>query len=137
LGADASRILDATAIYVVKLEVHEPADLGHLQAAWAAAKWLCELGAGFVLDAHAIRWWSTQQVAKLDASRDFDVRNEISIVFETDATPGFGHVMHTRGLAKFGRPDLLLLGAELAEAEACRALLKRIGRINTPPAGST
>jgi hypothetical protein len=126
LGADVSGILDATAIYVVKLEVHEPADLGHLQAAWAAAKWLCELGAGFVLDEHAIRWWSSQQVAELDASRDFDIRNEISIVFETDARPGFGHVTHTRGLAKFGRPDLLLFGAELAEAEACGALLNAL-----------
>jgi hypothetical protein len=112
-----------TALYSVRLEFPEPPDLAYLQGCWAFMAWLCECGARFVLDEHAIRWHTREQVLQLDPMRAFDIKNEISVVFETDLTPGFGHVMHTRGLAKFGRPDLVLRGAEQVDAHVGGILL--------------
>ena len=104
---DAARLDAARYCHSVAARVADPPDHGHIQAAWAAARWLVARGSFAVLDTHAGRWHGGDQVAGLDAERPFDVGTEVTIVFETDRTPGFGHVMHTRGMAKFARPDLM------------------------------
>ncbi|MGC4064830.1 MAG: hypothetical protein QM784_09330 [Polyangiaceae bacterium] len=115
--------MDFAVAYSVQLETLEPQDLGYLQACWGFVMWLCDAGAEVVLDKHAIRWHDGERVGLLDIRRDFDIRREISIVFETEETPGFGHVMHTRGLAKFGRSDLILKGAAASDAHVGGVLL--------------
>ena len=47
------------------------------------------------------------RVAALPADRPFALGHEIGIVAETDPTPGFGHAVHTRGMYRFARPDLI------------------------------
>lgn len=85
-----------------------PADLGYLQAAWAVARGLGARGASTVLDVHAHRFWRAAEVAA--AAAELDVRREVRIVFETDSTRRDGaHALHTRGLTKFGAPDLVAL----------------------------
>lgn len=119
---------DWTTAYSLRLQVSEPPNLAYLQGCWGFMAWICASGAKVVLDEHAVRWYGGEQVAQLDPLRPFDIGNEISVVFETDVTPGFGHVIHTRGLAKFGRPDLLLKGAERADAQAGGVLLKGLAQ---------
>jgi hypothetical protein len=51
----------------------------------------------------------------------------VSIVFETEQTAGFGHLMHTRGMAKFARPDLLASASNVDEAALLQPVLNRIG----------
>jgi len=114
---------DLAVAYSVQLEIPEPPNLAYLQGCWGFMMWLCEIGAKVILDEHAIRWHAGEQIIQLDPLREFDIKNEISVVFETEDTPGFGHVMHTRGLVKFGRPDLVLKGVEPADAEAGGVLL--------------
>jgi hypothetical protein len=104
---DAGRLDTAGYCHAVRADVPDPPDLGHLQAAWAATRWLVERGCFAVLDAHAGRWRDGPALSALAPDRPFDLGDEITIVFETDETPGFGHAMHTRGMAKFARPDLM------------------------------
>jgi hypothetical protein len=123
LGDKVGRLTDMDVVYSVRLELEEPTDLGYLQSCWGAASWLCECGAEFVHDAAAIRWHNSERIAGLDPLRDLAMEHEIAVVLETDARPGFGYVTHTRGLVKFGRPDIVLLGAEPEDARASAALL--------------
>lgn len=103
------RLLDAaTCCYSIQVRVQDPADLTHLQLAWAVATAACRSGATAVLDVFAHDWSSAEAIAGLDPRRPFTVLREISVVAEADPSPGFGHAVHTRGMAKFGRPDLVM-----------------------------
>lgn len=124
-GADLSRMRAVCSLRFVALE---PADLAYLQGSWAVARWLCDCGAEVVHDAHAIRWHSGADLLALGAARDFDIEHEVKLIFEADETSGFGHVTHTRGLAKFGRPDIVLAGVQPRDARVCGVLLNALAR---------
>jgi hypothetical protein len=104
---DGGRLQSARYCHSVTTRVTDPPDHGHVQVAWAAARWLVERGCFAVLDAHAGRWHDGARVAALAPDRPFDLGAEVTMVFETDRTPGFGHAIHTRGMAKFARPDVM------------------------------
>jgi hypothetical protein len=139
LRAIAERHLDAAALarldaadgcVTVRATVLDPFDLGYLQAAWGLARWLCARGAGVVLDARATRFFSADAVAAVAADAPFDVRREISLIAETEPTPGLGgHVVHTRGLLKLARPDLVTIVARGAVDAAAAALWRLAARL--------
>ena len=114
------------------------------------AAWLCELGATLVHNANAIAWKSADNLADLAPHRELDLGFEIACVFESDPTPGFGHLVHTRGLLNFGHPDFVLFGAHPRDARPLGLILnmlaeeaalgrrffpgERIGPLELPPA---
>jgi hypothetical protein len=104
---DGGRLGSARFCHSATARVTDPPDHGHIQAAWAAARSFVERGCFAVLDAHAGRWHDGARVAALAPDRPFDLGAEVTMVFETDRTPDFGHPIHTRGMAKFARPDLM------------------------------
>jgi hypothetical protein len=104
---DAGRLDEARYCHSIMVDVPDPQDLGHLQAAWAVARWLVARGSFAVLDAHAHRWWDGTVLAGWSPQRPFTLDNEITFVAESEPAGGFGHAMHIRGLAKFARPDLI------------------------------
>ena len=104
---DPARLDAAACCYSVTVTVQDPPNLAHLQLAWAVASRIAEAGAFAVLDVHAATWWPGAVVAALAPARGFTVRDEISLIAETESAPGFGHPVHTRGLLKVGRPDLV------------------------------
>jgi hypothetical protein len=125
-AAGLARLDAADACVTVRATVLDPFDLGYLQAAWGIARWLCARGAGVVLDARATRFWSGARVAEVAADAAFDVRREISLIAETDATAGLGgHVVHTRGLLKLARPDLVTVVAR-EDVDAAADVLWRL-----------
>jgi hypothetical protein len=105
---DLRPIDEATCCYSIQVRVPDPADLTHLQLAWAVAARVSRAGAVAVFDAFAHDWSLPEQVAALDPHRPFDILREISVIAESEPTPGFGHPVHTRGMIKFGRPDLIM-----------------------------
>lgn len=88
------------------LEVPDRGDLAPLQTLWGVARWLCERGASVVLDVHAFRFRTRAEVEALTLTGS-DVERDVKIVFETGATQGDLHLLHTRGMCKFARPELL------------------------------
>lgn len=95
--------------YVITSELADPDDLGHIQAAWAIAKCVCEQpGAAAVVDVHAVRAHLPSDIAELAPDRGFDLMHEISLLFDTVADGSVA--AWTTGMRKFGRPDVLLLG---------------------------
>ncbi|GIE74952.1 hypothetical protein Aph02nite_09020 [Actinoplanes philippinensis] len=69
-----------------------------------------------------IRWSLGRAVGVLDPYRPFTVLREISVVAESEPATGFGHAVHTRGMIKFGRPDLIMGVPEAGIGEAAQIL---------------
>jgi hypothetical protein len=102
------RVLDAVSCgYSIRVEAVDPADLTHLQLAWSVAARLAEATNCAVLDVFAATWHAGDAVAGLSPYRPFAVTREMSVIYETEPVKGFGHPVHTRGMVKFGRPDLI------------------------------
>jgi len=123
LGPEAAAAaLAAEHAYVIEAQLDDPDDLGHVQAAWALAKCVCEGGAAVVIDVYAARAHLGSEVAALPPDRDFDVMHEVTLFFEEldDRTLAAWSL----GLRKFGRPDLVVLGVA-PDAAAAAALLLR------------
>jgi hypothetical protein len=104
----AATALGAEHAYVIEAQLDDPDDLGHVQAAWALAKCVCEEGAAIVIDVYAARAHLGSEVAALAPDRGFDVMREVTLFFEEE--PGGTLAAWSLGLRKFGRPDLVLLG---------------------------
>jgi hypothetical protein len=130
LGGGIAALDAADHVHVIACEPGDVADLTYLQAAWALARFLIARGGSVVLDAHAMRFTAADNVQL--PGEPLDVSREVRVIYETDSTrPDGAHALHTRGMRKFGAPDLValctdgdaaLVGSaitELAEQVAC------------------
>src|SRR5436190_14347164 len=123
LGPEAAAAaLAAEHAYVIEARLDDPDSLGHLQAAWALAKCVCEEGAAVVIDVHAARAHLGSDVAALAPDRSFDVMHEVTLFF--DQEPDGALAAWSLGLCKFGRPDLVLLGIASDAAEQAALVLR-------------
>lgn len=105
---------------IVRGIVPDPADLGYLRDAVGLVTALLETGAAAVLDLQALRF--------------FDAREWNDAVFAPDAPIAREHVavlasngwLHTRGMRKFGRPDLSMENVEAAWRDAAIEVFERV-----------
>lgn len=126
---DLRLIDDATCCYSIQVRLPDPADLTHLQLVWAVAAAAARAGATAVLDVFAHDWSRAEPIAGADPHRPFTVLREISVVAESDESPGFGHPVHTRGMVKFGRPDLVMGTTRERIGEAAQILNQLAGML--------
>jgi hypothetical protein len=123
LGAEAAATaLAAEHAYVIESQIDDPDDLGHVQAAWALAKCVCEEGAAIVVDVYAARAHLGSSIAALEPERPFDVMHEVTFFFEETGPQQLA--AWSLGLRKFGRPDLVLLDIEAPAATEAAVLLR-------------
>ncbi len=128
LGADLATLDAADQCHFLRATVADPMDLTHLQAAWALVRWLVARGASVVLDAYAIRFHRAAALAAEDPAAPFALEREVTVVFETEpAAAQLGHVVHTRGMGKLARPDLIAL-VDPARAKATAAVVSALAR---------
>lgn len=123
----AAAALAADHAYVIEGHIADPDDLGHVQAAWALAKCVCEEGATVVIDVYAARAHHGAEVAVLPPERGFDVMHEVTLFFDEvgDGTLAAWSL----GLRKFGRPDLVLLGISPDGATDAALILRDVARL--------
>jgi hypothetical protein len=118
----AAAALAAEHAYVIEAQLADPDDLGHVQAAWALAKCVCEEGATIVIDVYAARAHLGSEIAKLPPERSFDIMHEVTLFFDEI---GNGNLAAwSLGLRKFGRPDIVLLDV-VPDAATDAALMLR------------
>ncbi len=110
--------------YVIEAQVDDPDDLGHVQAAWALAKCVCEAGAAIVIDVYAARAHLGIDVAALSADRNFDVMHEVTLFFEELSSDSLA--AWSLGLRKFGRPDVVVTGVTPATATETAVMLRDV-----------
>jgi hypothetical protein len=125
LGAEAAAAaLAADHAYVIEGQLDDPDDLGHVQAAWALAKCVCEEGAAIVIDVYAARAHLGADVAALAPDRAFDLMHEVTLFFDEQ---GDGTLAAwSLGLRKFGRPDVVVLGVAPDAATDAALLLRDV-----------
>lgn len=126
LGPALKDLDAATALHVLQLEKTDPADLTHLQAAWAVTKWLVDRGVTVVLDAHAQRFWKAEELRDWPAVRPFALSAEVSVLVEDTPQPDGTYVVHTRGMKKLARPDLVALRVPKEKWDQAGALLRTL-----------
>jgi hypothetical protein len=125
LGADVAALaLASEHAYVIEGSLADPDDLGHIQAAWAIAKCICEEGATVIIDVYAARAHLGVEVAALDADRAFDVMHEVTLFF--DETGDGTLAAWSLGLRKFGRPEVVLLDIAPDAATDAALLLRDV-----------
>lgn len=110
--------------YVIEGEVADPEDLGHVQAAWALAKCMCEQGATLVIDVFAARAHLGVEIAALSVQRSFDLMHEVTLFFDECADGSVA--AWTLGLKKFGRPEIVLLDLDPEKATEAALLLRDV-----------
>ena len=120
----AAAALQAEHAYVIEAQLDDPDDLGHVQAAWALAKCVCEEGAAVVIDVYAARAHLGSDVACLAPERDFDIMHEVTLFF--DETADGSIAAWSLGLRKFGRPDIVLLGLSPDTATEAALMLRDV-----------
>ncbi len=100
LGAQLAELDACTTLHVIASEPRGVTDLGYLEAAWALAR---ATEPRVVLDVIAMRYLAA-------VPDEVDVTREFRVIFETDAMKSQrAHALHTRGMQKFGAPDLVAL----------------------------
>ncbi|MFT3711512.1 MAG: hypothetical protein QM817_28080 [Archangium sp.] len=125
LGGDLSALDLATQLTALLISREDTAELTHVQAAWAATKWLVERGATVVLDAQCNRFWKAADVADWPVVRPFSLSIDVNVVVEAEPTAAKA-VIHTRGMQKFGRPDLVVFDVPAARWDPVGALIRSI-----------
>lgn len=127
-GLDMVALGSCKAAMTIAAEVEDPNDLGYLQRALLLVRLLAEkAGAVAACDVEALRWWTKADLEELPADLDFEISDHVRVVFEpTEREPGQGHICHTLGMAKFGRPDLALPGMLPEHVEAAVDLLEKM-----------
>ncbi|GAB3338349.1 hypothetical protein GCM10027452_11410 [Micromonospora halotolerans] len=125
---DLDRLDAASCCYSITVEVDDPRDLTHLQLAWAVAAMLADAGSCATLDAYACNWLPGSALVSLSPHRPFTIQQEVSLIAETEPQPGFGHPVHTRGMVKFGRPDLIA-GVPADRIEDTAGILNHLARM--------
>lgn len=130
LGDQLAALDAADHVHVVACEPQDATDLSYLQGAWSLVRYLVDAGATVVLDAIAMAYIPAAGVPPADGP--LDVSREIRVIFETDSTRSDrAHALHTRGMRKFGAPDLVALctdgDAELV-GTAIRELADQVAR---------
>jgi hypothetical protein len=119
IGLDHQALEEATYCHSIEIAREDPSDLGYLQGAWGIAQCLVDRGVTTILDLDAARWHRGHDVRGWAADRPFGVDREVWIVAD-------GPLVHTRGMAKFGRPDLLVPEVEPADREGAAMVLRSL-----------
>ncbi len=122
----AAAALAADHAYVIEVQLDDPDDLGHVQAAWALAKCACEAGATIIIDVYAARAHLGVEIAALAPDRGFDVMHEVTLFF--DEQPDGTLAAWSLGCKKFGRPDLVLLGVDPEGATEAALVLRDLAQ---------
>lgn len=106
LAGDLSLLTTSDLCVTLRVELPDQPDLAALQTVWGLSRWLCARGASVVLDVHAFRFRTRSDVEAMSFDSS-DVERDVKIVLETDPTQDGLHLLHTRGLCKMARPELM------------------------------
>jgi hypothetical protein len=106
-GARATVLRAAERGTILQAAFPDPATLDYLRDTAGMVSAVLEHGGLGVLDVPGARWWTPEEwVATFVDRSAFDVRDHTIIVFTDDRRHHPGLWSHTRGMKKFGRPDL-------------------------------
>jgi hypothetical protein len=123
-GAGADTVYRAPRVAAVRADFADPASLGYLRNSVGVVSAIAEEGAVAIFDVSALTWWRPEEWRRRFVDRsEFHIGDHIFTAVSEEPVGGTVSVQ-TRGMRKFGRPELLvrhLSGPRDPEAPAVRA----------------
>jgi hypothetical protein len=124
-GAAAQDVYRANRVAAVRAEFPDPGSLAYLRNTVGVVSAIAEEGAVAVFDVSALTWWRPDEWRMRFVERSaFHIGDHIFTAVSEDAGGAGTLSMQTRGMRKFGRPELLvrhLPGPRDLEAPAVKA----------------
>lgn len=107
----AARLGGAAQVHLLEATVPDPPDLGHLQAAWAFVRARMRRGGFAAYDLQAWRWWARDEVlsAAPEDNRPACAWRLLTHTEPVSGDPSGRHLVHSAGLSKFARSELISL----------------------------
>lgn len=109
---------------LIRGSIIDPADLNYFRDVIGLVEWLHDSGCVATFDTTNFRWWSASEwhTGAFEVAAG-DLRHHVEI----DVSPDIdGKWFHTRGMAKFGRPDLSVHNVRLDEESTVIDMLSRL-----------
>lgn len=107
-GAEAEQVYRANRVAAVRAEFSDPASLAYLRNTAGVVSAVAEEGAVAIFDVAALTWWRPDEWRRRFVDRsEFRIGDHIFTAVEQDHGTR-GTRVQTRGMGKFGRPELLV-----------------------------
>lgn len=104
---------------IIQGEVKEDESLEYFKNLIGLIQGLCDAGGVSVLDLHTLTWYSPAEWEKTFFEKEFDFIRHLRFMISEKSD---GLWIHTRGMVKFGRPDISMLGIPQAGIELAKDL---------------
>lgn len=120
------RAVDAPEVLVLRGTLKDSADTGYLRDVMGALAGLLDIGGVAVLDPQILSLFDADSWRRRYLVRDgAPIRNHLLILRDGESEPGRSWI-HSRGLRKFGRPDISLRNVPDADAGHAGLLCERL-----------
>jgi hypothetical protein len=119
-----AKILESPGCVVIQGEVADSADLNYLRDSIGIATWFLDHGGVAVMDPQQLKLYDAASWRK-DIFDQVPPRLSLHVVILVSEEPDGTRWFHTRGLRKFGRPDLSFHNVPPAQEQAVTDLFKR------------
>ena len=115
---------------VLQGAIKDPATLNYLRDSIGVMTYFLDQGACAILDPQAFRWYSPEswKADLFDPVPPMPLRH-VSVLYSEDEADAGLLWIHTRGMRKFGRPDISIRGVAPRFRESCIDLCKRFAEI--------
>lgn len=100
----AKLISESQASYIIKGEINDQPDLNYFRDVIGLITYLLENGGVCTFDPQMFKWWPVEEWKKLVF--DENEPNPLNHVVILSSAQKKGEWLHTRGMRKFGRPDI-------------------------------
>lgn len=120
------RVLDAPQVMVVRGRLPDSRDSGYLRDTLGVLAGLLDIGGTAILDPQILTLFDADSWRRQYLVRDgAPLRNHVLILRDGEATAGRSWI-HTRGMRKFGRPDISLSNVPDRESDKAGAFCQRL-----------
>ena len=120
------RALDAPEVLVLRRTLKDSADTGYLRDTLGVLAGLLDIGGVAILDPQMLTLFDAEGWRRHYLVKDgAPVRHHVLILRDDEQTPG-RHWIHTRGMRKFGRPDVSLREVPANRVDEAGALCLRL-----------
>jgi hypothetical protein len=121
----ASQVEAAPDCLLLQGNVPDPANLDYLRDAIGMLQFLLDHGGVALFDALCLRWWTPGDWREeVFTGGEGSAARQVGILISDEPAPGRAWI-HTRGMLKFGRPDLSVHDVTKKKQEAIIAMIQR------------
>jgi hypothetical protein len=129
LDADATlgaAVRAAPEVMLFHGELSAQPTLDYLRDAVGLVAAALDVGGVGVLDAQRLAWWSPETFRATFVEVDEPAIHEHTVILASDEEQGEGMWLHTRGMRKFGRPDLSVRNVPAKHRDGAVLLVQRL-----------